>query len=156
MSGGSSECAARFKYARPLRRSFLALFDIFRRAQANSSWSRLYTDACTPCALCSEKSRRCSLPTLTSAHTPSVNTVVIRTQQLFYTKCLSPLIRRHEIRLASYLVEDYGVYKSASRWCVVPARGSARASAKAQPQGVRFLLWCRKGAHGFRQFDQAP
>src|ERR1700757_5213681 len=33
----------------------------------------LYTDACTPCAFCSEKSRRCSEPTLTSAQTPSSN-----------------------------------------------------------------------------------
>src|SRR6202163_111753 len=33
----------------------------------------LYTEACTPCALCSEKSRKCSPPTLTSAQTPSVS-----------------------------------------------------------------------------------
>jgi hypothetical protein len=46
---------------------------------------------------------------MTSAYTPSVNTVEIRTRQLFYTKCLSPLIRRDEIRLVSYLVKDYGV-----------------------------------------------
>jgi hypothetical protein len=33
----------------------------------------LYTDACTPCALCSENNRRCSPPTLTSAQTPWSN-----------------------------------------------------------------------------------
>jgi hypothetical protein len=31
----------------------------------------LKTEACTPCAPCSENSRRCSPPTFTSAHTPS-------------------------------------------------------------------------------------
>src|ERR1019366_6485981 len=33
----------------------------------------LYTDACTPWALCSANNRRCSPPTLISAHTPSIN-----------------------------------------------------------------------------------
>src|ERR1019366_10269513 len=33
----------------------------------------LYTDACTPWALCSATNRRCSPPTLISAHTPSIN-----------------------------------------------------------------------------------
>jgi hypothetical protein len=98
--------------SRALRRSFLALFDIFYRLGGRKPTLRghvLYANAWTPGALCSEKSRRCSWPTMTSAYTPSVNTVEIRTRQLFYTKCLSPLIRRDEIRLVSYLVEDYGV-----------------------------------------------
>jgi len=51
----------------------------------------LYTEAYTPWALCSEKSRRCSLPTLIPSHTPSVNIVETRTWRLFYTKPLSNL-----------------------------------------------------------------
>jgi len=112
VTGGSSECAARFKYARARSAALSLPCSISSTGSEGASQLfvvTLYTDACTPCALCSEKSRRCSLPTLTSAHTPSVNTGEIRTRHLFYTKYRSPLMRRDEITLVSYLVEDYGM-----------------------------------------------
>src|SRR5580704_15568566 len=42
----------------------------------------LYTDAWTPCALCSENNRRCSSPTLTSAQTPWSNIEELRKDEI--------------------------------------------------------------------------
>jgi hypothetical protein len=78
---------------RALHRSFLSLVGILNWPGGRKPLFvvTLYTEAYTPWALCSEKSRMCSLPTLIPSHTPSVNIVETRTWRLFYTKPLSTL-----------------------------------------------------------------
>ena len=100
VNGGISEFAACFKYARARSAALSFPWSISSTGSEGASQLfvvTLYTEACTPWALCSEKSRRCSLPTLISAHTPSVNMVETRTWRLFYTKPLSTLARRCKV-----------------------------------------------------------
>src|SRR5258708_12322796 len=74
--GGSSKLPARLRCAA----AYAAAFSLPCSISSTDSDGAiqvlaltLYTDACTPIALCSENKRRCSPPPLTSATTPSSN-----------------------------------------------------------------------------------
>src|SRR6516165_11223959 len=75
-NGGSSESATRRKYAFAYlsARSFpWSMSSTDSDGAIQVLVFTLYTEACTPLGVCSEKSRRCSWPTITSAQTPCSN-----------------------------------------------------------------------------------